>query len=101
MTLLVTGTIGIDTVETPEGRADRVLGGSCAYFAAAASLHTPVRVVGAVGVHGGSSVVARGQKLERPAARLVQLRRMAGCGRPGADTPGRGERVPGAAPTVP
>lgn len=49
MSLLVTGTIGIDTVETPEGRAERVLGGSCAYFAAAASLHTPVRVVGAVG----------------------------------------------------
>ena len=49
MSLLVTGTIGIDTVETPAGRAERVLGGSCAYFAAAASLHTPVRVVGAVG----------------------------------------------------
>ncbi len=49
MSLLVTGTIGIDTVETPTGRAERVLGGSCAYFAAAASLHAPVRVVGAVG----------------------------------------------------
>jgi sugar/nucleoside kinase (ribokinase family) len=49
MSLLVTGTIGIDTVETPTGRAERVLGGSCAYFAAAASLHSPVRVVGAVG----------------------------------------------------
>lgn len=49
MSLLVTGTIGIDTVETPTGRAERVLGGSCAYFAAGASFHTPVRVVGAVG----------------------------------------------------
>jgi cytidine kinase len=49
MSLLVTGTIGIDTVETPTGRAERVLGGSCAYFAAAASFHAPVRVVGAVG----------------------------------------------------
>jgi sugar/nucleoside kinase (ribokinase family) len=49
MSLLVTGTIGIDTVETPTGKAERVLGGSCAYFAAAASFHAPVRVVAAVG----------------------------------------------------
>jgi sugar/nucleoside kinase (ribokinase family) len=49
MSLLVTGTIGIDTVETPTGSAERVLGGSCAYFAAAASFYAPVRVVAAVG----------------------------------------------------
>jgi cytidine kinase len=49
MPLLVTGTIGIDTVHTPHGGAERVLGGSCAYFAAAASFHAPVRLVGAVG----------------------------------------------------
>ena len=49
MSLLVTGTIGIDTVHTPMGSAERVLGGSCAYFAAAASFHAPVRVVAAVG----------------------------------------------------
>ncbi|MHC4802706.1 MAG: PfkB family carbohydrate kinase [Planctomycetota bacterium] len=49
MTLLVTGTIGIDTVLTPTATADKALGGSCAYFAAAASLFGPVRVVAAVG----------------------------------------------------
>lgn len=49
MPLLVTGTIGIDTVYTPTGKVERVLGGSCAYFAAAASFQTPVRLVGAVG----------------------------------------------------
>lgn len=49
MSLIVTGTIGIDTVHAPTGTAERVLGGSCAYFAAAASHLTPVRVVGAVG----------------------------------------------------
>lgn len=49
MSLLVTGTIGIDTVHTPTGKAERVLGGSCAYFAAAASFHAPVRIVAAVG----------------------------------------------------
>ena len=47
--LLVTGTIGIDTVETPSARAERVLGGSAAYFAAAASRLAPVRLVGVVG----------------------------------------------------
>jgi len=49
MSLIVTGTIGIDTVHTQTAQADRVLGGSCAYFAAAASFHAPVRVVAAVG----------------------------------------------------
>jgi sugar/nucleoside kinase (ribokinase family) len=49
MTVLVTGTIGLDTVQTPAAKVERVLGGSCAYFAAAASFHAPVRVVAAVG----------------------------------------------------
>ena len=49
MTLLVTGTIGIDTVHTPTGKVEGVIGGSCAYFAASASHLTPVRMVAAVG----------------------------------------------------
>lgn len=49
MSLLVTGTIGIDTVETPTGKAEAVLGGSAAYFSFAAALLTPVRLVAAVG----------------------------------------------------
>lgn len=49
MSLIVTGTIGIDTVYTPHGHVERVLGGSCTYFAAAASFHGPVRLVAAVG----------------------------------------------------
>ncbi|MCC7145206.1 MAG: sugar kinase [Phycisphaeraceae bacterium] len=49
MSLIVTGSIGIDTVITPAGRADKILGGSCTYFAAAASFFTAVRIVGAVG----------------------------------------------------
>ncbi len=49
MSLLVTGTIGIDTVETPHGKAADVLGGSAVYFSFAASLLSPVRLVGAVG----------------------------------------------------
>src|SRR5881394_719670 len=49
MSLLVTGSIGIDTVETPFGRRDNVIGGSAIYFAYAASFFTPVRLVGVVG----------------------------------------------------
>ena len=36
--LLVTGTIGIDTILTPSGRADGVLGGSVSFAAVAALL---------------------------------------------------------------
>lgn len=49
MSLIVTGTVGIDTIETPHGNAERVLGGSCTYFSAAASFYGPVRMVAAVG----------------------------------------------------
>src|SRR5215210_6754958 len=49
MSLLVTGSIGIDTVETPAGRREDVVGGSAIYFSYAASFFTPVRLVGVVG----------------------------------------------------
>jgi cytidine kinase len=49
MSLLVTGSIGIDTVETPFGKREQVIGGSAIYFSYAASFFTPVRLVGVVG----------------------------------------------------
>jgi sugar/nucleoside kinase (ribokinase family) len=49
MSLIVTGTIGIDTIYTPAGHAAEVLGGSCTYFAAAASFYGKVRLVAVVG----------------------------------------------------
>lgn len=49
MSLIVTGTIGIDEIHTPTGQAANVLGGSCTYFAAAASFYSPVRLVAAAG----------------------------------------------------
>lgn len=49
MSLIVTGSIGIDSIEAPTGSADNVLGGSSIYFGAAASFFGPVRLVGAVG----------------------------------------------------
>jgi len=49
MSLLVTGSIGIDTVEAPSGKVADTLGGSSIYFAYAASFFTQVRLVGVVG----------------------------------------------------
>jgi cytidine kinase len=49
MSLLVTGSIGIDTVEAPSGKVVDALGGSSIYFSYAASFFGPVRLVGVVG----------------------------------------------------
>lgn len=49
MSLLVTGSIGIDTVKTPYGVSENCLGGSAVYFSMAASFFTPVRFVGVIG----------------------------------------------------
>lgn len=49
MSILVVGSVALDSVETPFGKADSVVGGSATFFAAAASLFTPVQVVGVVG----------------------------------------------------
>jgi sugar/nucleoside kinase (ribokinase family) len=49
MSVLVVGSVALDSVETPFGERDDVLGGSASYFAAAASLLTKVSVVGVVG----------------------------------------------------
>jgi cytidine kinase len=49
MSLLVTGSIGIDTVKTPFGVSKDCLGGSAVYFSMAASFFTHVRFLGAIG----------------------------------------------------
>ncbi|MDB4952036.1 MAG: PfkB domain protein [Gemmatimonadetes bacterium] len=49
MSLLVVGSVALDTLQTPFGRADDVLGGSAVFFAAAASFFHGVHVVGVVG----------------------------------------------------
>lgn len=49
MSLLVVGSVALDTVETPFGRADDALGGSATFFSASASLFCPVQLVGVVG----------------------------------------------------
>jgi len=49
VSLLVVGTLAYDTVETPSGRVEEVLGGAATYFAVGASYFGPVRLVGVVG----------------------------------------------------
>jgi cytidine kinase len=49
MSLLVTGSIGIDYVTTPAGHADHVIGGSAVYFSWAAAAFSKVRLVAVVG----------------------------------------------------
>lgn len=49
MSILCVGSVALDSVETPFGKAERVLGGSAVYFSAAATLFHAVQVVGVVG----------------------------------------------------
>ncbi len=49
MSLVVVGSVAYDGVETPHGRVERMLGGSCTYVALAASYFTEAAVVAVVG----------------------------------------------------
>lgn len=68
MTVLVVGSVALDSVETPFGKADDVLGGSGTYFSSSASHFAPVQLVGVVGSDYPT------EKLEPLAARGVDLR---------------------------
>ena len=49
MSILVVGSVAFDSVETPFGKVDNVLGGSATYFSTSASYFTDVRLVAVVG----------------------------------------------------
>ncbi len=49
MSILAVGSIAFDSIATPSGRVDNVLGGSATYFSLSASYFTDVRVVAVVG----------------------------------------------------
>jgi sugar/nucleoside kinase (ribokinase family) len=76
MAILVVGSVAYDTVDTPFGRADRVLGGSASFFAVAASFFVPVNLVGVVGRDFGEAQLAafRGRPID-----LEGLERMEGA----------------------
>jgi sugar/nucleoside kinase (ribokinase family) len=48
-TILTVGSLAFDSIETPAGKVDQVLGGSTNYFSIAASFYAPVSIVGIVG----------------------------------------------------
>jgi sugar/nucleoside kinase (ribokinase family) len=75
MSILVVGSVAYDTVETPLGRAERVLGGSASFFSVAAAFFTPVNLVGVVGQDFGEAQLAafRGRPID-----LTGLERMQG-----------------------
>jgi len=47
--VLIVGSVAMDTVETPAGKKESMLGGSATYFSMAASHFAPVRLVAVVG----------------------------------------------------
>lgn len=49
MSILVVGSVALDTVETPFARVEEVLGGAASYFSTAASLYNQVNLVAVVG----------------------------------------------------
>jgi sugar/nucleoside kinase (ribokinase family) len=68
MSLLVVGSIALDSVKTPFGERDDALGGSAVFFSSAASILHPVQLVGVVGDDYPESA------LEQLAQRGVDLR---------------------------
>jgi len=64
MSLLVVGSVALDSVYTPFGETADALGGSAVYFSVAGSLLAPVRVVGVIGedypVHELEALSSRG-----------------------------------------
>jgi sugar/nucleoside kinase (ribokinase family) len=58
MSILVVGSVAFDTVETPVGRAEKVLGGSASFFSLAASFFESVNLVGVVGRDFGEEQLA-------------------------------------------
>jgi sugar/nucleoside kinase (ribokinase family) len=58
MSLTVVGSIAFDSVRTPFGERERMLGGSAVHFSLAASLFTDVRIVGPVGEDFGEEEMA-------------------------------------------
>jgi sugar/nucleoside kinase (ribokinase family) len=69
MSLLVVGSVALDTIETPHGRARNILGGSAVYFSYGAGFFSPVRLVGVVGQD-----FSQAEELELLKSRKVDLR---------------------------
>ena len=54
--ILAVGSVAFDSIKTPFGEANRVVGGAATYFSIAASFFTEVRIVAVVGQDFGANV---------------------------------------------
>jgi sugar/nucleoside kinase (ribokinase family) len=59
MAVTVVGSVAFDSLETPFGRRERILGGAATHFSLAASMFTDVRIVGVVGDDFGADELDR------------------------------------------
>src|SRR5918995_1244076 len=75
MSLTAVGSIAFDSVRTPFGERERMLGGSAVHFSLAASFFTDVRVVGPVGEDFGDEQLA---VLEKRGVITDDIERVAG-----------------------
>jgi len=70
--LLVVGTVAFDSIRTPHGEAENILGGAASYFAVAASWFAPVRIVAVVGEDFGEAELGVFQERAIDTAGLVR-----------------------------
>jgi sugar/nucleoside kinase (ribokinase family) len=75
MSITVVGSIAYDTVKTPFGERERMLGGAAVHFALAASFFDEVRVVGPVGDDFGESEL---DVLRQRGVNVADIERVAG-----------------------
>ena len=75
MSLLVVGSVAFDSIATPHGKVENVLGGAATYFSVSASWFAPVRVVAVVGEDFGDQ---EAQVFARRAIDTTGLERAAG-----------------------
>jgi sugar/nucleoside kinase (ribokinase family) len=58
MSVLVVGSVAFDSLQTPHGEAEEILGGSASYFSITASYFAPVNVVAVVGDDFGADAIS-------------------------------------------
>ncbi len=75
MSITVVGSIAFDSVRTPFGERERMLGGTAVHFSLASSFFADVHVVGPVGEDFGEAELAQ---LQRPGVHTADVERVAG-----------------------
>jgi sugar/nucleoside kinase (ribokinase family) len=64
MSILVVGSVAYDTIKSPSGSVERILGGAATYFSLAASYFTDVRIIAVVGEDFDQDPVLRARQID-------------------------------------